>query len=653
MNILIPHSWLKDFLKTSATPEKIAECLSLCGPSIERVEKVGNDYVYDIEVTTNRVDMMSVMGIAREAATILPQFNIKAKLIKDIYQEKLTPLLENLPKLPLKIKVDHQLCPRFTAVLIKNITLKPSPKKITKHLEASGIRSINNIVDISNYLMRAYGQPVHTFDFDKIKKSITLRLSKTKETITTLDNKTFSLTGNDIIIEDGTGKLIDLCGIMGGLNSAVDQDTKNVLLFVQVYSPSHIRHTSMSLAQRSEAAQLFEKKIDPELVLPVIHKGIKLFKEFTGGEPGSQIIDLYPNPLKKKLIKASLQLIKQKAGINLPNQDISNILTSLGLKNKIKNDQIIVTIPSYRHHDINIPEDLVEEVARIYGYYKINSQLMSGVIPTNYPNEHFDIEYQIKTWLAGMGLNELYTNSMVSENLVKQSEFSLKSHLKIKNALSEDWTYLRRSLIPSHLEAIKNNSKEKDISFFEIANTYHSQEGKLPQEKLELIIISKLDYLKVKGILDNLMNNLHLKVSYLPQETHADITINNQSIGKIGPLKSNSSIQVITLDLRSVLNLAKTYPSYKKISTHPPIIEDLTFTLPDKTYLEPIINTLKSAHPHINSVSLGEIYKNNFTFKIVYQADDTHLTDHSIAPIRKKLVNLIKVKHHGQLVGKI
>ena len=197
MNISIPHSWLKEYLKTNATPQKIAECLSLCGPSVEKLTKKGDDWIYDIEVTTNRVDLMSVWGIGREAAAILPQFGYPAKLktsstLLEVHQTR---------AFPLKITVDQKLCPRFTAVVINGVTIKPSPRLVQERLEKSGVRSINNVVDISNYLMRAYGQPVHTFDFDKIKSKMILRLSSKGENLTTLDGNTFTLPGGYIFIQ--------------------------------------------------------------------------------------------------------------------------------------------------------------------------------------------------------------------------------------------------------------------------------------------------------------------------------------------------------------------------------------------------------------------------------------------------------------------
>ena len=601
MNISIPHSWLKDYLTTDAAPAKIAECLSLCGPSVEKLTKKGDDWIYDIEVTSNRVDLMSVLGIAREAAAILPQFGFQANLIG--------PTRSNLEvdqtrSFPLKVKVDQKLCPRFAAAVIGDVTIKPSPAKIKDRLEKAGIRSINNVVDISNYLMRAYGQPVHTFDFDKIKAKMTLRLSRKGESLTTLDGKTFTLPGGDIVIEDAGKRLIDLCGIMGGLNSAVDNQTKNILLFVQTYSAAPIRRTSMILGQRSEAAQIFEKQPDPEQVLPVLLAGIQLFKEWAGGTQSSKIIDLYPHPYKPKTVSAPLQLIKERLGVDISQPEVDKILKSLGFDNN--------RVPSWRAKDINNAEDIVEEVARIYGYHKLPSQLMATPIPTNYPETNFYLEQQIKQWLVGWGLIEIYTNSLVSQNLPGQ--------LKIKNALSSDWQYLRNSLVPSHTQ---------NFEAFEIANTYHPRPGKLPEERLQLIISGFKDFTKLKGIVDALFAKLHLPVE-------AEFTATNAVI-----------------DLEPIIKKARLYPQYQPLSAYPPIIEDLTFTLPAKTFIGPVIETIKQTDNLITSVILTATYEQNFTFTITYQSQTKQLSGELIAPIRKKIVQELKTKFKTDLVGEL
>src|SRR3989304_8303598 len=327
MDILISDNWLRDFLKTASSPKEIAKHLSTCGPSVEKVEKIDNDWVYSIEVTTNRVDAASVYGIAREAAVILPQLGVKATL-RTIKLNK----LRFVSKVRyLKVSIDSTLCSRFTAVLIKNVKITESPTWMKKRLEAVGVRAINNVVDISNYIMHELGQPVHTFDYDKILGSkMLLRKSKKGETITTLEGKAHKLPGEDIVIEDGKGRLIDLAGIMGGENSAVDEKTKNVLLFVQTYNPINIRRTSMSLAHRTEASQLFEKGLDPELVPAGISRGIKLFETLCKGQATKEILDIYPLPYKPKKVSCDIDFITRSLGITLNKNEIVEILRRLG-----------------------------------------------------------------------------------------------------------------------------------------------------------------------------------------------------------------------------------------------------------------------------------------------------------------------------------
>ena len=223
MNILVPISWLKDYLKTDAPTEKIAETLSLCSQSVERIHQVGNDEVLEIEITVNRYDCLSIIGIAREAAAILPHFGFKAKFIKPKIPEiRFRKKVDSSTELKVKIE-GSTICPRFSAVLIDNVDVKPSPKWMAERLNKVGIRSLNNVVDISNYLMMETGQPIHTFDFDKIKgQKMIMRLSKKGEKVTTLDGVERTFSGDDIVIEDGAGRIIDLCGIMGGKNSEID-----------------------------------------------------------------------------------------------------------------------------------------------------------------------------------------------------------------------------------------------------------------------------------------------------------------------------------------------------------------------------------------------------------------------------------------------
>jgi len=254
MNIKITHNWLLEYLDTDATPLEIQKYLSLCGPSVESVEKTEDgDYVYEIEITSNRIDSASVFGVALECQAILPMFGKRAKLILNPLEKYRFEKIETRHASSLQVTIKNpSLCSRFSAVVLDNVKAIPSPDFIQKRLRAIGIKVINNVVDISNYLMVTFGQPTHVFDFDKIgKHTMIMRESKKGESIVTLDEKKVELPGGDIVIEDGNGELIDLCGIMGGLNSSFTDKTKRVLLFVQTYNKQLIRRTSMLTGQRT------------------------------------------------------------------------------------------------------------------------------------------------------------------------------------------------------------------------------------------------------------------------------------------------------------------------------------------------------------------------------------------------------------------
>src|SRR5260221_1504967 len=306
MNIQILHSWLLEYLDTNATPAKIGEYLSLCGPSVEKIEKRGNDWLYDIEVTTNRVDMMSVYGIAREAAVILPQFGVKASL------KPLKSKVPQFPKisLPLTIKSNDTLVKRTMGVVFTDIKNWKTPDWMKTRLEASGIRSLNAVIDITNYVMTEIGHPCHVFDYDLIKNhTIIIRESKKGEKIIGLDNKTYTLPEGSIVFDDSTGTIIDLPGIMGTKNSVVNDDTKTVLFEIENNDPVRIRKASMTTGIRSVAATLNEKGVDPELAEKAMLRGIELFQELTGATIASKIYDHYAKPYMAKKITLSKSFI--------------------------------------------------------------------------------------------------------------------------------------------------------------------------------------------------------------------------------------------------------------------------------------------------------------------------------------------------------
>lgn len=649
MDIKILDSWLREFLDTKANSAEIAKDLSLCGPSIEKIEKVGSDSIYNIEITTNRIDTVSVYGIAREASAILPRFGINAKL-KAIRLDKGPTLVKKVNYLD--ATVDPRLCKRFTAVLIKNVKIGESPEIIQKRLESAGVRSINNIVDISNYIMLELGQPVHTFDYDKIKNhKMLLRESKKGEKIVTLDGKEFTLNGNDIVIEDGEGRLIDLAGVMGGNLSAVDANTKNVLLFVQTYDAAHIRKTSMGLAQRTMAATIFEKGTDTELVLPAILKGIEMFKTLCGGKPEKEIINIYPSPFKSKKISVNLEFIEKRLGIIIPKNDISKYLNSLEFETVWKGNSLEVNVPSFRSQDVLGPEDVVEEIARIYGYHNLPSKLMTGHLTARATAPQFSFEENIKNYLAGWGGCEVYTLSLVPK------DFATESALKLKNPLGTESEYLRTSLMPSLIQAAEEDKGTfETFHLFEMANIYIPRKNDLPEERLILGgIFEGYNYRNAKGIVEALLQKLNIDYSFVPSEKNGfaagkcvSIQSDNGVIGHFGFIE-NSNYIYYELSVKDLFRLSGKSRIYSEISKYPSQIEDITLTFPEKTMIGNVTQSIKSADKLINSVELKDTYKDSYTFRVEYHDNNKTLTDNEVGEIRNKILSKVKEKFGGQV----
>jgi len=644
MDVLIPDSWLKDFLKTNASSKEVATYLSLCGPSVEKVTKLKDDSIYHAEITTNRVDAVSIYGFAREASAILPRFGKKAELLP--LKLKSTYKFKNKVGY-IQAKVDNKLCSRFTAVLVKNVVVKDSPTFIKERLEKIGLRAINNVVDISNYIMHELGQPLHTFDYDKIKgQKMVLRESKKGEKITTLDGKKFTLPGGDIVIEDGEKRLIDLCGIMGAKNSMVDSQTKNVLLFVQTYNPIKIRKTSMNLAQRSEAAILFEKDLDEENVKPALEKSIELFEKITNGKSEKQILDIYPNPYKGKMVKINLEFINKTLGTNLSKKDVENSLIPLGFSIKWDKKNLTLVIPSFRAKDIDMPEDVVEEVARIYGYHQLKSTLMSGKLPQKLLGSPFDFEDKIKDILVGFGATEIYTYSLVSKNETDDNS------LKLNNPLGRDTEYLRNEIFYSLKKAaIKNLGFKESFHIFEIANIYVQQKNDLPQEKMTLAgIMSGYDFAHAKGIIEALFETIKIdcsfeieeKSNFLPNH-RLKILAEGKEIGEFGTLEEKNLIYY-----KIDTNLLKKYSNKTKLFENPPKypsqIEDLTIKLPERTKIGEVVSNIKNVSSLISQIKLKDIYKDSYTLTIFYQSREKTLTDDEVKSIREKIVKYISNK---------
>ena len=648
MNIKILDSWLREFLQAKATPKQISQNLSLTSVSIERIQEYKKDFIYDIEVTTNRPDLASVSGIAREASAVLPQFGIDAKY---------TPPSLSKPKdIKEKTKVtivnDKTIVNRVCAVAME-VTVKPPPDKITERLLTSDIRSLNNLIDITNYVMRTIGHPTHVFDLDKIgKQTVIIRPSKKGEKIKTLDKKEYILPGGDIIAEDGNGEIIDLLGIMGLANSVVSESTKRILFFLDNNNPSHLRKTSMNLGIRSDAVALNEKGVDPELAMDAFLFGIDLYKKFADAKIISEIIDIYPNKPRLKTISVSKEKIDAVIGIPVSLKTSLEILGNLGFKTKTSGKNIFVIVPSYREKDIAIEEDLIEEIARVYGYHNIPSVLPKISVPKTPALEknEFFWERRFKEALKYWGFTETYTYSMVSENLY---EGPIEQAVTIKNPLSTDWIYMRKTLVPSLLSVLKENSNRDEVKLFELANVYTKKEHDLPKETLSLAgVIRKpsLSFFEVKGIIEQLLHNAGIdNLSFKKSDSvpGADILIGTAHTGSIEVL--DDEVVNFELNFEEIVTHATLKKIYKPIYKYPPVIEDIAIIISEDVPTNEIREEILKQSSLIEDVSLLDTFENTRTFHILYQNPEKNLTSKDIEPIRTKILAALTEKFGAKL----
>lgn len=658
MDIRITEKSLRNYLTTNSNIEQIIDQLCLCGPTVDRFHKTEDDLVLEIEAITNRIDTASVIGVAREANTILRQNKLSSELNNDPYKKTI-----NLyPDLPSRIKIEVQredLVERFLAVEIEGVSVQSSSTETVKFLENCGQRGINNLVDITNEVTITHGLPSHIFDRDKLAmQNLQIRLSKSDETITTLDGDKITLSSEDIIIQDASGKIVDLCCVMGGEVSKVDEHTKNLLVIIPICNPKLIRKTSLKYQKRTVAAQIFEKGPDLELALPTLDHLIKLITERAGGHVASRIFDFCPNPRPIKKVSIDLDWLSKFAGVTIPTAEILEILNNLGFKNSTTNSKILTTeVPSFRYKDISIQEDLAEEIIRIYGYYKIKPVLPPLSTPPQPVSPIFELERKITRFLSARGFHEVYNSSLISLEIINQINSDPTHYLSLSNPLSSDYEYLRNSLLPSAIINHKNNlgNRRQDSKFFEIANIYiKTPDSSLPEERSTLIISSQ-NLQEIKEAIDFLSITLNQNLSFsqeaktknstLVENNQVDI-VNDHKVGYYGQVKNsilnkmgvNIAIYVAEIDLEGLTKAKSAKTIYRPISEYPEISEDITIN--SNLGIGSLIEEIKMASPLISSVKYIDSFENNHTFKILLNSMTKNLTKEESEEVKDKIRGL-------------
>lgn len=672
MNISFPVSWLREYFKTGLATKTIAEYLTASGPSVEKIEKSKDDYIFDVEVTTNRTDAYSVFGMAREAYAILKSNAQKAELVEPKgLNLNLDPDVTDKVILDAQVK-DYKLCERFSAIVLE-IKIEDSPAIIKNRLSACGIRPINNIVDITNYIMLETGQPMHAFDFDKIEGGkMLLRGSKSREKITTLDGVRRELPYGTIVIQDAK-KIIDMCGIMGGENSQITRRTKRVVMFAQSYNPIKIRRTTQALAFRTDAAARFEKGVDLENILPALSRSVYLAKKIASAKIISELVDIYPKKQESKTIHLTFSKLNKYLGVDISPNKAMQILTSLGFKCSLEIASMKATAPTWRSQDIEADVDLIEEIARVYGYHNLPSQTPSGQVPKRGDSDLVRV-IELKKALKYLGLTEVITYSIISQNLLAQTGVDPKNAVELANPLSEEWQFMRPTIVPSLLQVISQNQRvvstqSSVVKLFEVAKTYEKKKGDLPTQDLKIALaLSNSNFAEIKGLVENLFQVLNREPKFakftvenalVEASQSAFVKIGDQTVGVFGMLKSSyadhfgieTQAAIGELNLTTIYQLPPTNYQYHPIPKFPPVIEDISAIYSVHAPLADITAEVKKASEMVKKIAVIDIFedtklgeaKKSITLRLTYQKSTATPTQAEVNTEKAKIIKSLEV----------
>ncbi|MEX0896376.1 MAG: phenylalanine--tRNA ligase subunit beta, partial [Patescibacteria group bacterium] len=538
-----------------------------------------------------------------------------------------------------------------------------TPDWMAKRLEQIDQNVHHSMIDITNYVTHELGHPCHAFDYDKIMQLgglITVEEADPDKKFTTLDGESYTTVGGEVVFTNPDGEIIDLPAIKGTANTAVDDNTKRILLWIESINPEKARFGSMSHAIRTVAAQLNEKHVDPHLADLALQRGVQLYQELCHAQVASSVYNDFPHPVAPQPVTVTSKRISEYLGITIPQETIISIAEALECTLRWTDEQTFELTPPTFRPDIAIAADVIEELARIYGYHNIPSNLMDTPIPLNTPSDtNFTIEHQLKEWLSLLGWQEVYTYSMVSEAVAEQSTFDATEHLKLQNPLTDDKVYLRRSLVPSLTEVLEANPQRTQLSVFELAHVYHPQDTELPEQELQLTLVGQKPVRTIIGDLETLFARFFATLT-IAQKTDTSGIIqlissnskpNAATIGTIERISnSRTAVTILFADLLPLLN---THPIYQPLPKQAPITEALTFTVPRKTQLGPIISDISGLDPLIYAVTLQDVYQQNITFGITYLHPDKPLASSDVEPVRKAIVSKMESDYAATLVGSL
>jgi phenylalanyl-tRNA synthetase beta chain len=636
------------------------------------------DVVLDFDVTPNRPDCLSVLGIAREIAALTGE---ALHLPEMDYQEE----AESIDSLASVDVTSPDLCPRYCASLVTGIKVAPSPGWLQRRLNSCGMRPINNVVDVSNYVMLEYGQPLHAFDYGRLKGGqIIVRKAGAGETITTLDGSKRTLSPEILVIADKE-RAVAVAGIMGGLDSEVTDGTDTILLESANFNQTAIRLGCGHLQFQSEASIRFDKGLNSELPLVALKRATHLLLEIAGGRAAKGIIDVYPGKSEPKPISLTAREVKRLSGLRLNIDEITAVLKELGFECQkgASGSQVLVSAPYWRS-DIECPADLVEEVIRIVGYDKVPMTRLSSSLPAQQSKlsveaRQSELKDTLCNILTGLGFQEILTYSLVSLEKLQKVWAQLKPEippLKVANPMTREQEYLRTSLRAGLLAALAHNRKfeQAGVRLFEIGKVFLPQGKDLPEEREMLCAVlsgartqlswrtddESLDFFDAKGVVESLLNQLGLKASFEHSDDEglypgraAAVVVEDGRLGILGDVhpkvaqafELSDTACLIEIDLEKLLAKVARTGRYQSIPRFPSVSRDIALVVDEPVTYRSVEQTIRS-FPLVRNVTLFDLYrgeqigegKKSFAIRIVYQAASRTLTDEEVDRTQKQML---------------
>ena len=637
------------------------------------VEVLGlNDYILDLSITPNRADALSMRGLTYELGAL---YNNKVDF-NDVEKE------ENYEDTSLQVAIESDSCRNYVGQVVKNVEVKSSPLWLQTRLMNSGIRPINNIVDITNYVLLEFGQPMHAFDKDLVGDKIVVRDAKEGEVLETLDGEERKLQTTDLVITDGT-RAIALGGVMGGKNTEVSEETKNIILESAYFNPTSVRRTSAAHGLRSDSSARFEKGIDPNMQKAALDRAVELILELCPNAVVESSVGVV-NKEEEKVVEITTSYINNYLGITLSTEEIVAILEGLSFAVEVTGENLVVKVPT-RRPDISIKQDLVEEVIRIYGYDNLASTLPKFSKTTKGGLTYSQrMVRDLRAVYASLGFNDTINYSLVSEE--EATQYTLEDHHKVRllMPMTETHSTLRQSLVPGLLNTVQYNvaRKQKDLKLLEIGRVFFGSgdDNIQPKETLYLSAAltgeeratkwlkesSSLDFFAAKGYLEVAFDRLGLdeKVTYKKSTLEgmhpgrfAEVYLGEKRIGFIGEVHPQvadklglNTTYVFEINLDEVISESKVKPKYEEVTKYPEITRDIAMLVDVKDEYQNIYNVIESVNSKlITKVELFDLYvgaellvgKKSLALTITYSDKQKTLTDEEVTAVHDKVLSAL------------